>query len=312
MKYLFTLLFASATIISAHGQQLFQTGSKVHSFYVDIQSNNATVYTMGHYLDKAGSGPSIIRTDTLQQQTDSAYTGLKSSVIRENNEWYLVNTASKNGRLRLYSFPAPEIAYTQLNKAWYLGHYFAMSEQLNKTFPLNHHSFRDGFFSWNALPVTTKEMNYLQFRTLADNRLKVIADSISHEQDKYTRLTNYLIKNIREIDYAVLKDSIALLPAVYAGESEYYSQVLNAVLISKPAYFLQLAEDFPQQKDFIFFSVVRNKEARSSMESVTGHDNTKKAFLKAVKYEKRFPYTSIGLAALSAGVLAACLVALIK
>ncbi|MBO9728654.1 MAG: hypothetical protein J7623_08460 [Chitinophaga sp.] len=312
MKYLLILLFVSATFLPAHGQQLLHGWNKTYFCYVDIKSNNAFVYTMGRYLDKAGSAPSIISIDTLQQQADGSYTGSKSRITREENEWYLVNTTRKNRQLKLDSVIMPEVAHTQLNHAWYLGRYFAMSTQLNKTFPLHHHSFREGFSSWEALPAATKVMDHEQFPAWADSRLKAISDSISGVQDKYTRVTDYLIKNIREIDYAALKDSFALLPAVYAGESEYYSKVLNTMLVSKPVYFLQLAEDFPQHKDLIFFSAVSNKQARSSMENVTGHDDTKKAFLKAVKNDKRFTYTSIGLATLSAGVLAACLAALIK
>ena len=145
-------------------------------------------------------------------------------------------------------------------------------------------------------------MDHQQFRGFTDNRLQGLADSITRTQDKYTRLTNHIIENIGQIAYAALKDSLAQLPAEYAGKSQYYSKVINTVIVSQPEYFLRLAEDFPQDRSLIFLAVVDNKQARTRIESVAGHDDTRKAFLKERKEYKSLPYKAIGAAALGAGL----------
>lgn len=207
MKYLLSILLILVTVKFAQGQvqaghQLLKGSSKSRLYYVDIKNNEAKVYTMGRYLDVAGSGYSIMRTDTLPQQADGSYAGRQSRIIR-----------------------------------------------------------------------------------------------------KYTRLTNHIIKSIQQIDYAALRDSVAQLPAEYAGKSQYYSKVMNTVVVSQPEYFLRLAEDFPQDRSLIFSSVVDNKQARTTIESVMGHDNTRNAFLKERKEYKSLPYKAIGIATLGAGLL---------
>lgn len=308
MKYLLAILLILVTVTFAQGQvqaghQLLKGSSKSRLYYVDVKNNEATVYTMGRYLDVAGKGYSIMKTDTLPQQADGSYTGRQSRIILEENVRYLVNITGKTRKCRLDSISLLPAAYNQLNNAYYLDHYFAMAKQLNKTFPLNHHSFRDAFFIWQAFPTAVKEMDYQAFRGFADNQLQQITDSITHKQDKYTRLTNHIIKSIQQIDYAALRDSVAQLPAEYAGKSQYYSKVMNTVVVSQPEYFLRLAEDFPHDRSLIFSTVADNKQARTTIESVTGHDDTRNAFLKVRREYKSLPYKAIGIAALGAGLL---------
>lgn len=310
MKRLIATILAFAHYPAVWGQtQLLQTNSKSHLYYVDLSEAEGRVYTMGSYLDVAGRGYSIAGTDTLFKQPDGSYTGRNSRIIREKDELYLVSTSRKTRKYRLNAVRDPNLANNNLNNAYYLGRYFAMSKELNNAYPLNHHTFRGGYYTWEALLKEEKEMSYLPFREWADKRLKEIKDSTSAAQDKYTRLTNHITQNIRQMDYAALKDSLSQLPAEYAGKSRYYGTVIDTVAVQQPEYFFRLAEDFPQHRSLIFWSGVHTKRAHAGLESVEGHDEMKKTFFKERKFNKAFPFYALGSAALGAGLLALIIIA---
>jgi ATP-dependent RNA circularization protein (DNA/RNA ligase family) len=132
----------------------------------------------------------------------------------------------------------------KLNNAYYLDHYFKMAHELNRSYPLNYHSFRNGFYSWEH--IQNKEKDYRQFREIANVLLKGIKDSISLIQDNHVATTNYLIQNMNTVNYSTLKDSLTKLPPDYKSKSWYYGTVINEVAKQQPAYFFKLAEDFPR------------------------------------------------------------------
>ncbi|RFS21865.1 hypothetical protein DVR12_14530 [Chitinophaga silvatica] len=306
MKPLYTTILTLFTGLSAYPQnysnhRLLQSKNQSQLYYVDIENNEAKVYPTIRSIDvKKGV---LMTTDTLQQQADGSFTGRRFRIMHENNELFLVNLLGKIQKHRLDSVTEPKVAYNKLNRAYYLNHYSAMSERLNNAFPLNHINFREAYYTWETIPTELKEMEYRQFRTFTDNRLKEIEDSSSTVHDKYTRVTNHIIENIRQLDYTALKDSIAQLPVVYPNESKYYGNVINALVVSQPEYFLRLAEDQPENQSLMFFYATDNKQARASIDSVTGHEKIRKAFIKEQRSKKLFPYTSVGIAALGAGLL---------
>lgn len=295
---------------SGAGHQFLQTNSKSYLYYIDLKDEEGRVYAMGSHFDIAGRGYSIWRTDTLQRQADGSYTGRNSHIIREKEALYLVSTFRKTRKFRLEPVKDSNLANNNMNNGYYLDHYIGLSVELNKTYPLNHFTFRGSYFTWKDLPDSVKEMDHLLFRSFADERLKYIKDSTSAAQEKYIRLTNYIVQNIRSIDYATLKDSLALLPAKYAGESKYFGMVIDSVAIRQPEYFFRLAEDLPEQRQLIFVCEDSNKKAIPGLKNVTGHDEMKKAFLKEVKTARFMPYGGFLSAALGAALLIWGIVAL--
>ena len=98
-------------------------------------------------MDKAGSGPVIQKIDTLDKSSSTQYF---------SNDHQLV-VDGKNQQLRVSNKVLPlasvntSLAYFDLNKAYYLTMYFGLSDTLNKKYPLYHYSFRNGFYSWDAV-----------------------------------------------------------------------------------------------------------------------------------------------------------------
>jgi hypothetical protein len=232
-------------------RQFLQTNSKSNLYYVDLKDADLKVYAMGRYYDVAGQGYAIVKTDTLQKQPDGSYGGRYYRIIDEKDGLYLVNTLRKNSKSRLDTASASNLVNKNLNNAYYLDQYLDMSRKLNAAYPLNRFDFRQGFYTWKAMAEQAKEMDYQQFREIADKRFKEINDSTSIVQDKNTRLANYINKNIHSIDYTTLKDSLSQLPAEYVSNSSYYKTVIDTIALRQPEYFFRLAEDLPEDRKVI-------------------------------------------------------------
>lgn len=307
MKHLIAIIPAFLYCLAAWGQniagrQFLQTNSKSYPYYVDLKGEEGKVYAIGGRIDVAGRGYTIWKTDTLQRQPDGSYTGRHFRIIREKDELYLVSTFRKTRKSLLDAVKDSNLANNHLNNGYYLDHYIALSEELNKTYPLNHFTFRGAYFTWKALPEKEKEMDYLQFRAFADEKLTYIKDTTIAAQEKYIRLKNYIVQNIHSINYTALKDSLALLPAKYAGESRYYGMVIDTVAMRQPEYFFRLAEDLPEHRSLLLSCAVYNKQAHPGLESVEGHDEMKKVFFKERKSNRLAPFQGIGAAAIGAGL----------
>ena len=300
-------IFLLLLFLSASGQEnadsvLFQTQGKMRLHYVDLRGTGGKVYSMGRYLDKAGSGYSIAATDTLIIHEDGSYSGNKTKVVKENNKLYLIITGKKTSKFLLNTVKDPDLSNYNLNNAYYLDHYFKMCEELNKLYPLNHNSFRNGFWMWKEIP--NKSMDYLVFRDFADKRLKEIKDSISEVQNRYVRLTNYIIGNLQTPDYHLLKDSLTKLPAEYKSSSWYYGTVVNEIAKQRPEYFFRLAEDFPDNQNLIFGSIENSKQVIQGLKAVEGHGDAKKAFFKDRRFGRTMPYKIIATYAIVGGLIA--------
>jgi hypothetical protein len=300
-------IFLLLLFLSASGQEnadsvLFQTQGKMRPHYVDLRGTGGKVYSMGRYLDKAGSGYSIAATDTLIIHEDGSYSGNKTKVVKENNKLYLIITGKKTSKFLLNTVKDPDLSNYNLNNAYYLDHYFKMCEELNKLYPLNHNSFRNGFWMWKEIP--NKNMDYLVFRNFADKRLKEIKDSISEVQNRYVRLTNYITGNLQTPDYHLLKDSLTKLPAEYKSSSWYYGTVVNEIAKQRPEYFFRLAEDFPDNQNLIFGSIENSKQVIQGLKAVEGYGDAKKAFFKDRRFGRTMPYKIIATYAIVGGLIA--------
>jgi hypothetical protein len=176
-----------------------------------------------------------------------------------------------------------------------------MTDQLNKTYPMNHYPSWNGYSGWKDL--SNKESDHAQFKDFADARLKKMKDSISHQQDQYVTLTNSLLRNIKTIEYNSLKDSLTLLPAEFRGTSSYYWTVVNEVSKQRPEYYFRLAEDLPNEKTLIFMSVEEEKPIIENLRAVEGHAAIKKEFFKDRRFGKQMLFRSVAIFALFVGGL---------
>lgn len=275
--------------------------------YVEMNLSTATVYQIGSYLDVAGTGPSFRSIDTLMKQSDGSFVGKKSSLMTRNQKNYLTVTSKKTKEYQLDTSENLNKVYLTLNNAYFLDRFFIMSNELNKIYPLNHYSFRNGFSRWKVLQG--KEMEHHQFRGYADIQLKNISDSIIAIQNQYSALHQWLVLNIHTIEYNSLKDSLIKLPTSNESTSSYFGNVVKELSKQKPEYYFKLAEDLPEHKNMIFYAVENNKEVVESLKAVEGHDQVKKEFLKERKFNRTMPFKIIGAYIIAAGLIILLIVA---
>lgn len=230
---------------------------------------------MGKYLDKAGIGSSIRYTDTLHLQPDNSYRGKVFKIENGNNQLYITSlTEKKHKKYKLEIPDARKIVFQDLNNAYYLDNYFAMSKRLNKRYELNHFDFRNGFYSWKELPE--KDIHYLEFRNVADSLIKRTEDSVSQRQDQLIKQTKYLIDNVDKMAYAEFKDSISKIPAEYGYETRYYSMAVREISKSRQDFVILLYKDFPENRTLMEFAVEENKALQEKLKAIQKSENNLK------------------------------------
>ena len=261
------LLVAGKLFGQTFEQNLFEVSKAYKKIYADKSEKFIVAFDMGKYLDKAGIGSAIRSTDTLFLQPDNTYKGKLFKVEEKNSQLYILSlTEKKFKKHKLNKVDTLKNAYYNLNNAYYLENYFAMSNRLNKKFELNHHSFREGFYDWKN--ILNNKINYLEFRKYADKIIREIEDSISVRQEYLTSLTNYLTTNIENISYSKFRDSINKIPAEFAFQSSYYKNVIEKISKTKPDYVVSLYKEFPKNRTLIKFAVEKNKTLISSLNNI--------------------------------------------
>jgi len=231
--------------------------------------------------------------DTLDKQTDGFYSIPKIKVTRSDKALYLVAGVKREKKFLLDTVKDLMNANHILNNAYFHDAYFRMSNELHQAYPLYHHSFGNVCVLWQG--IINKESDHLHFRTFTDCRIKTIKDSISAIQDVYTRVSAYIVQNLSALDYSTLKDSLVRLPVEYEKSSWYYGAVVNEIAKQKPETFFRIAEDFPENRDILFFAVGDEKQTLQGLKNVAGHDEMKKKFLKQRRTDKAMPYIIVGV-----------------
>ena len=275
MKQVFILLlflFAGKLFGQTSEPDFHQVTNPLRKIYTHIQEKFIVVFDMGKYLDKAGTGSSIRKTDTLHLQSDNSYKGREFRIEKVNNQPYITSlTEKKNRKYKLEIVDNKKIAFQDLNNAYYLDNYIAMSERLNKRYELNHFSFRNGFYSWKQ--IAEKDINYLEFKNIVDNLIRKVEDSISKRQDQLIAQTKYLIDNIDKMTYAEFKDNLSKIPAESAYQSSYYKTVVREISKNKQEYVISLYKDFPENRTLIEFAVEEDKALRQKLKAIQKSEN---------------------------------------
>jgi hypothetical protein len=301
-----TLLLAGLSMVQGQTPQatVYYTnkGSR-YFFYLSQQEQTTVVYRFLKYLDKAGTGPSLLYTDTLALQQDNneiRYVGQRVRLTQTHQQWQLHFTdGTRNKTLALYPITDTNQVNTTLNHAYWLDHFVAMSKAINDAFPLYHYSFRGGFGRWESLG--NKTMHPTHFSLYADRIIKGIQDSVVNIQSSYAATTDYLIQHLATMDYPALKDSLLKLPDNLYEHGRYLTQVANALAINRPEQYFQLAEDLPA-KQSIIFDAVYDKALVKKLKAYPTHSPAKKAFIKRKKSDRN---SLIG--SLAAGIAGAAL-----
>ncbi|MCX6317329.1 MAG: hypothetical protein NTW29_08560 [Bacteroidetes bacterium] len=280
---LFILFFAPSFLFANNAPVYYQTTKKWGPFcYIRVEKNTAIVFTMGSYLDKAGSGHAIRGTDTLIQTGDQSFSGKMHEVKLAGGKPIIT---LRTGKKKVYDIVPSEnlsTVYLQLNNAYFLDHFFAQCDSLNKKYPLNHFSFRNGFRYWEEMSGknTTPEV----FQPLADKKLRFVWDSVTQSNEYRLALSNQLIARLPEISYSSLKDSLQLFPFATISNNHYLRNVLRQCSMLQPEYFFRLSEDFKQFRSQIFLTADVEESTISKLKAVPGHEYAKKDFFKQLRF----------------------------
>jgi hypothetical protein len=73
-----------------------KTTDKKNLHYVVICNDNAKVYKMGRYFDKAGTGPAIFKTDTLVFTKQNEFKGKYYTLLKNETIYTLISDNKKN------------------------------------------------------------------------------------------------------------------------------------------------------------------------------------------------------------------------
>lgn len=302
MKYILIVVVYLLGLTSAMAQRdssrmLLEAMKKSLVYYVDLGDKNALAFRMGEYYGAAPRGYTIVGIDTLVRQPDSTYIGKKIKIIWRNRHLLLIRESKNKKEMVLTPVVNIGTVNEELNNAYYLDRYLAMSKEIDQLFPMydyRYYYFNDRYNSWERLK--NKRMKHSAFRIFADERIKYVRDSIVERYNHSIAIMNYLIQNVSTIDYVALRDSLAKLPIGYSNS--YYKKVVNTVARNKPEFFFRLAEDYTfTMQSSLFDSIgARDKEVLEKLKSVEGHEKIKKAFFKDIKYRKTMPIASMGLA----------------
>ncbi|MBK6836317.1 MAG: hypothetical protein IPG89_19470 [Bacteroidetes bacterium] len=300
MKLLILILSILTSLqISGQNSTFLKTNDKKNLHYLELGSDNVKVYKMGRFYDKAGVAPSIIQTDTLVFITESEFKGKFYTLLKNKAFYTLIANNGKQFQLE----PESELKVnTELNNAYCLKSYIDLSHKLNSEFPLNRFTFRNGYIAWEK--QANKSVNHNEFVQQIDKEIVVVFDSISKNQNAFTKTTNFILDNVGQGSYPVLKDSLSKLPIDYKPRSGYFDKAVYQMVNSNPENFYKLLQDFPSSKTFIYFAVDYDKELVKKLKEVQGYDLLKKEFFKDYRYRKSMPYRIFGTYAAAAGFIA--------
>jgi hypothetical protein len=255
IKVIFILIFFTCSQTYGQNISYYATVKKYELNYIEVNEDIVKIYEIGFVLDKAGSGPVINKTDTLIKITENEFKGSFYCFNSKDHKYLL--QIKKNKKLPVKLLQEKDSVLTILNHAYYLKSYFLLSDSLNKKFPLQHYTFRNGFYAWNRL--AHKNYSQIEFIKNTNNEIENIYDSIFNQQTKFTNTKNYIVKNAKELDYSKLRDSLKELPIEYKSSSWYFGEAVYHISKANPRNFYQILEDFPTDKTIIYFAVSDDK-----------------------------------------------------
>ncbi len=274
------------------GRNFYKVGNKNTSYYIDLGEKEAKVFRMGRNIDPGRSWNAIVDTDTLVEQTNGIYVGKRTRIKMDESKLILIIKGKREKRLSMDYVQDNAAANRELNNAYFMERYIAMSSEVRDSFLVDRHSFRTGFIEWDRLK--NKEQNYISFRMFTDTTIAHYQDSIVSTYNKYKALTNFITLNVRTVDYSVLKDSLAKLPK--DDYLRYYWNAVSEIIKRKPEYLYRLVEDFPNDQSDIFFAVNEwDKEHIGQIRAIEGHDAVKKKFVKDIRGRKYMLFHAAGM-----------------
>jgi hypothetical protein len=92
------MLFAGNLFGQTSEPNLYQVAKPFTKIYADNHKDFIVAFDMGKYIDKAGVGSSIIKTDTLFLQPDKSYIGKEFRIENISNRLYITSLTEKKSK----------------------------------------------------------------------------------------------------------------------------------------------------------------------------------------------------------------------
>lgn len=313
--FILLLLIQFTNILAQNNNEgvfLSSTG-KTQLTYVELTAQAGTVFKLGRWIDKGGSGYSMLTVDTILLHPGAPIfllTGKTTTLQQTGNKLYLnLQDRKRTKTIEMDTSSNIDEINSNLNNAYWWTNFLKMQDSINSTFKLQHYSFRNGFGIWESF--ANKTIYYKTFSTHADTRIKVIRDSITSIHTPYASLTNEVIKNIGAINYLSLKDSVAKLLMDSSSTGGYFGAIINSVSNNRPELFFKLADDMPDRKEMLF-SAVNGRSTFAKLKAVETNTPAKKEFIKVKRKDRGFTFKAIGIAIVGAALLGFSVYALAK
>lgn len=285
----FILFFSTFQLFGQHSIFYKSTG-KGNLHYIELIHNRAIVYKMGWYIDKAGSGPAVTLIDTLFKGNSLEFKG--KYYLLQIDQGRLTQQGHKKWRQQVVQENNIVSIYTELNHAYCLKSFFDLSDRLNKEYPLYHYTFRNGYYAWANRPDKGSMPD--QFITQTNKEIQFLYDSISSEQNRFTQTTEFILRNVNQSNYSIIKDSLKKLPIRYSSQFGYFNKSVYEVVKSNPVYFYRLLQDFPNDRKYIWLAVDSDRKLIKQLKRIDGYDELKKEFVKDYNFNKSMGYKIIG------------------
>ncbi|HYE55119.1 MAG TPA: hypothetical protein VD996_09760 [Chitinophagaceae bacterium] len=236
--------------------------------YAALDGDSATIFRLGMWLDKRGTGYSI----------DTSLRIAVSQIERSEGKLYVdvPGKASKMQKVQLDSARAGDVNGLINNACWW-DNFLKLTAEIKPQLKYYHFSFREGFGYWEKLSNTTD--CYKDFKVFAGNRIRQIRDSLLTEELAYARIADHIINNMATIDYQEVKDSIVKLPT--DSYPHYHLRaVVNEITRTRPEFFFKLADDLPELKGTLFAVGDWTRQAIKNLRGVDTASPSKKHFFR--------------------------------
>ncbi|MBL7932686.1 MAG: hypothetical protein JNL60_12330 [Bacteroidia bacterium] len=288
------------------GAKFYRTIQEKHLHYLEFRAQMVIVYKMGQYYNKMAPAPAIVLQDTLVKEPGSdSYKG-RIYTLEIPGKVYTLRE-SKKDKYELQVEPDSGKVNAQLNKAYHLKSFFELSRRIDAEFPLGNYDHWTGYREWNR--VSEKASDHDKFIELTKQKIKLIYDSVHQKQSKSSNTTNYILANAKQVDYSLLKDSLKTLPIDYRPRSAYFDTCVYRLCKSNPETFYKILQDFPSERQFVYYAVEEDKALVNEIKKVSGHDQLKREFIREKNSGKAIIYRTIAVYAVMGGLIAWLIIA---
>ncbi len=284
MKNYLIVLFLSITGISfsQETETFYQTTNGEYAF--KLEGGNCILYELSSY----NYAPSVYNEQELwpvRLDTDS------SGILFSNGQYaisydykYFRVCDLKNGKIKARKtyvakkLDDPSKIYEAINHSYWDVIYRGMMDEIQQIYPLfNDFHYRYRQTNWSI--AEAKQSVPEKFEVLAKEQIEKLKDSLSEANHRLIALNDSLEKNINTLTLEELKHNLLQRPIHQYAYDEYQQEILHTIAKNRPGLFYDLAQEMPEERDYLFGEIYQ-KDAVRSLKNYETDSPMKKKFRK--------------------------------